>query len=90
LKQLIIIFSVLLIALQIKLWAGSGGVRDIARLSEGVSVQRELNAALAERNHTLTAEVHDLKQGNAAVEERARAELGMVKQDETFYQVITR
>jgi cell division protein FtsB len=89
-KVIVIGLAVLFAALQIKLWAGSGGVRDIARLSEAVGAQREQNAALAERNGALAAEVQDLKQGNAAVEERARAELGMVRQDETFFQVITR
>lgn len=87
-KLLIVVLSLLFIVLQIKLWAGSGSVRDIWRLNETVATQQRENSALNERNHALQAEVQDLKTGNAAVEERARAELGMIKSDETFYQVV--
>ena len=87
-KILIVVLSLLFIVLQIKLWAGSGSVRDIWRLNETVATQQRENSALNERNNALQAEVQDLKTGYAAVEERARAELGMIKSDETFYQVV--
>jgi cell division protein FtsB len=57
-------------------------------LNRQISAQKEANATLKARNDTLDAEVRDLKQGYAAIEERARSELGMVKQDEVFYQVL--
>ena len=57
-------------------------------LNRQIEKQNEINAGLKQRNDTLDAEVRDLKQGYAAIEERARSELGMVKQDEVFYQVL--
>jgi len=78
----------LLIVLQYPLWLGSGGVLAVWRLKREVAEQRAENARLRERNHALAAEVVDLKQGLAAIEERARVELGMIKNGETFYQVI--
>lgn len=77
-----------LILLQYPLWLGSGGVYAVWKLRHEIGAQREENASLRERNQTLAAEVVDLKQGLAAIEERARMELGMIKQGETFYQVI--
>ena len=78
----------LLAALQAKLWFGAGGLPDARRLEETVREQRAENARLQQRNDALGAEVEDLKSGEAAVEERARAELGMVKPGETFYRVV--
>ena len=57
-------------------------------VNQQISEQKEKNIAAKQRNETLNAEVRDLKQGSAAIEERARTELGMIKQDEVFYQVI--
>lgn len=87
-KILVVVLAVLFVVLQIKLWTGSGSVRDIWRLNETVAAQQRENSALQERNNALQAEVQDLKTGYAAVEERARTELGMIKADETFYQVV--
>jgi cell division protein FtsB len=78
----------LLILLQYPLWFGNGGVYAVWKLEREIAAQREENAGLRERNQTLAAEVVDLKQGLSAIEERARIELGMIKQGETFYQVI--
>lgn len=89
-KVIVAGLAVLFAVLQLKLWAGTGGVRDVMRLSEAVAQQAAENAALAERNRGLAAEVVDLKQGYAAIEERARVELGMVKPDETFFHVVQR
>lgn len=80
---------VLLIALiQNPLWFGKGGWLRVHELAGQVEAQRATNAGLAARNATLEAEVRDLKQGYDAIEERARSELGMVKQDEVFFQLM--
>jgi cell division protein FtsB len=80
---------VLLIALiQNPLWFGKGGWLRVHELGDQVEAQRETNVKLAARNATLDAEVLDLKQGYDAIEERARSELGMVKQDEIFFQLL--
>lgn len=79
---------VLIAALQLKLWTGTGGVPDVSRLRARIESQRAESDALRKRNAALEADVRDLKQAREAVEERARAELGMVKPGETFYQVI--
>lgn len=77
-----------LIFLQIKLWVGSGGWREVEQLDASVAAQTRENAKLEQRNAALEAEVDDLKRGQTAVEERARAELGMIKPGETFYRVV--
>jgi len=79
-----------LLGLQYRLWLSDNGVREIWRLRDAVSAQRSDNRGLAERNAQLAAEVRDLKEGLAAVEERARSELGMIRSNETFYQVVPR
>ncbi|HEX4985155.1 MAG TPA: cell division protein FtsB [Burkholderiales bacterium] len=80
---------VLMIALiQNPLWFGKGGLLRVRELSAQVEAQKETNLKLAARNAVLDAEVLDLKQGYDAIEERARSELGMVKQDEVFFQVL--
>jgi cell division protein FtsB len=80
---------VLLIALiQNPLWFGKGGWLRVWELDRRVDGQHETNKRLAIRNAALNAEVLDLKQGYDAIEERARSELGMVKQDEVFFQIL--
>jgi cell division protein FtsB len=88
LRYVALILLILLIALQVKLWTGQGGMREVWRLQHRVSEQKAENAKLRARNETLSAEVDDLKHGDEAVEERARAELGLLKPGETFYQVV--
>jgi cell division protein FtsB len=78
----------LLLVLQYPLWFGNGSAVAAWRLHGQVKAQRAENGRLAERNQALIAEVIDLKHGLDAIEERARAELGMVKQGETFFQVV--
>ncbi len=89
-RQKLLIYTLigLLVILQYPLWFGSGGVLTLWRLNREIAAQKADNAQLKERNAALEAEVSDLKQGYEAIEERARAELGMVKKGETFYQVI--
>lgn len=80
---------VLLIALiQNPLWFGKGGLLRVHELNGQIDAQRETNVKLAVRNAALDAEVVDLKKGYDAIEERARSELGMVKQDEVFFQLL--
>src|SRR5215831_17638779 len=82
------ILFVLVLALQYRLWFSDGGMREVWRLRDEVSAQRAENEKLKERNRMLLAEVQDLKQGKTAIEERARTDLGMVRTNETFYQVM--
>ncbi len=74
--------------LQYKFWFGAGSSGDVVALESQVIVQQRENAGLQERNDALAAEVEDLKSGEAAVEERARSELGMIKPGEKFYRVV--
>lgn len=78
----------LIIAIQYPLWMGKGSWLKVWEFSRQVDQQKVRNIQLATRNVGLDAEVRDLKQGIEAVEERARVELGMVKADEVFYQVV--
>jgi cell division protein FtsB len=64
------------------------GVSELSRLDQAVERQKAENTELEERNQQLIAEVADLKSGMAAIEERARSELGMIGRNETFYQVV--
>jgi cell division protein FtsB len=76
------------LALQYRLWLSPNGTRDLWRTERAIEAQTEENERLAERNRTLAAEVRDLKEGRAAIEERARTDLGMVGSNETFFQVV--
>ena len=87
-KALTLIFVALIALLQYPLWLGKGSWLRVWNITQQIEEQKDKNIAFKQRNETLNAEVHDLKQGNAAIEERARTELGMIKQDEVFYQVI--
>ena len=87
-KALTLIFVILIALLQYPLWLGKGSWLRVWDLSRQLATQQEKNGALKARNETLDAEVRDLKSGRAAIEERARSELGMIKQDEVFYQVL--
>ena len=78
----------LFLVLQFRLWFGDGGLIEVDRLQQTVAIQKSQNTALKERNLTLEAEVKDLQQGVAAIEERARSDLGMIKEGETFYQTV--
>jgi cell division protein FtsB len=82
------ILGALIILIQIPLWFGKGGWFRAWQIEEVVGKEKDKNAQLERRNAGLAAEVKDLKTGTDAVEERARYELGMVKKDEVFYQVV--
>jgi cell division protein FtsB len=84
-RTIIVILGVLLVLLQIQVWRQFAYV---AELEQRVEAQRDENRRLAERNNALGAEVRDLKSGLDAVEERARAELGLIRAGENFYMVV--
>ncbi|MCG8670394.1 MAG: cell division protein FtsB [Pseudomonadales bacterium] len=86
----ILFWSILLVAisLQARLWLGEGSLAEVWQLRKEIDKQQQENHLLSDRNRRLAAEVKDLKQGLGAVEERARAQLGMVKDDETFYLIL--
>jgi cell division protein FtsB len=74
-------------ALQYRLWVGDGGFAEINELNQQIATQQNENERLLERNRILEAEVLELKRGLETVEERARHELGMVKEGETLFQL---
>ena len=88
LRWVALILIVTLVGLQLKLWSGSGGVREVDTLRVSLKKQTDENARLLQRNQALAADVLDLKHGEQAVEARARNELGLIKPGETFYQVV--
>lgn len=87
-KLLIITLVLMLFSLQYKMWFGASSFVSLWNLDSQIEKQQTENQTLAKRNQVLEAEVRDLKTGMKAIEERARIELGMIKKDETFYQVI--
>ena len=88
LRLLLVVLVGLLAFLQYRLWMGEGGRRSVTALRQQVDLQKHENAGLQQRNDALAAEVEDLKSGEAAIEDRARSELGMVKPGEVFYRVV--
>ena len=87
-RTLTIIFAGLIVLLQYPLWLGKGGWMRVWDLDRQVSAQQKVNDGLKRRNQNLDAEVRDLKNGVGAIEERARFELGMIKDDEVFFQIL--
>jgi cell division protein FtsB len=89
-RSFVFVLALILIVVQARLWLSDGGLREYRALRSAVGEQSERNATLAARNEALAGEVRDLKQGVDAAEERARTDLGMVRNDETFFLVVTR
>ncbi len=87
-RFLAIALGALTVLIQYPLWFGKGGWLRVSELEREVQKQRDRNAGFAARNAGLDAEVRDLKQGLGAVEELARFDLGMVRSDEVFFQVV--
>ena len=84
-----LVLALALVLLQYRVWLSDQGLREVSRLQTAVESQASANREQAARNRQLVAEVADLKLGLTALEERARSELGMVGNSETFYQVVT-
>ncbi len=87
-KKIAFVLLALLIWLQYKIWLQDGGVPEVLQLQQEVEQVKGEVQKLQERNASLDAEVKDLKKGLDAIEERARSEMGMIKQGEVYYQVI--
>ena len=87
-KVLTLILIALIALLQYPLWLGKGSWLKVWEIDQQVTRQHESNRKLQMRNAALDAEVRDLKQGHEAIEERARSELGMIKQNEIFFHIV--
>ena len=87
-RILSIVLTALIVLLQYPLWLGKGGWPRVWEIDRQVNAQKDGNTRLRVRNDALDAEVRDLKQGYDAIEERARYELGMIKQDEFFFHIM--
>lgn len=87
-RLLTLVLAVLIALIQYPLWLGKGSWLRVWEVDQQIEAQREINSKLQVRNAALDAEVNDLKQGFEAIEERARSELGMIRQDEIFFQVL--
>lgn len=87
-RLLTLILALLIIALQYPLWLGKGSWLKVWEVDQELKKQLAENERLKSRNAYLEAEVKDLKTGYEAIEERARSELGMVRQDEIFFQIM--
>ena len=85
---IMLLLLVCLIGLQYRLWFGEANLGEVQVLQQEIERQRSENDLLVNRNHQLDAEVKDLKQGLEALEERARNQLGMVKEGESFFQLV--
>ncbi len=87
-KWLWALIILLIVMLQARLWAGEGSLVQAWQLQEQIEHQEEVNDNLSARNDELFAEVGNLGEGSRAVEERARVNLGMIREDETFFLVV--
>ena len=87
-RWIMLLLLLCLIGLQYRLWFGEANLMEVQALRDNIEQQRTENDRLVSRNHQLDAEVKDLKQGLEALEERARHQLGMVKEGETFFQLV--
>ena len=87
-RSLTLALAGLVVLIQYPLWLGKGGWLRVWEVDQQIIAQRDINVRLKTRNGALDAEVRDLKQGVDAIEERARSELGMIRQDEIFFQLL--
>lgn len=87
-KRLLFVLIALLAMLQYRLWLGEKSLAESFHLQEQIRLQQQSNEELVARNQVLKEEINDLRSGTEALEERARNELGMVKDGETFFRVV--
>jgi len=87
-RWLLAVLVVILVVLQYRLWIAEGSMAEKRRLDQQVVQQTEVNRKLSQRNAVLEREVLELQTGNEAVEERAREQLGLIREGEVFYQVV--
>jgi cell division protein FtsB len=86
-RWLAVVLVAAIVALQYPMWFAKGGWFAVRELDRQVGAQRAVNEKLRSRNEALEADVRDLKTGTEAIEERARSELGMIRDDEVFFQL---
>ncbi|CAI8153952.1 cell division protein FtsB [Pseudidiomarina mangrovi] len=79
---------IVLLAMQYRLWFGKNSLPDYWRVQQDVARQVDANQRLQQRNQVLAADIADLRAGQVALEERARNELGLIKQHETFFRIV--
>lgn len=87
LRWLVVVLTLFILMLGIQFWWGTGGWLELQEVERRVAEQAAINAPLVERNDRLAAEIADLKEGLEAIEERARSDLGMVREGEQFFWV---
>ena len=87
-RILLVVLVIIVLALQYRLWFSEGGLSQVFHLKKEIKAQQEENEKLKKRNASLTSEIESLKLGGDAIENRARSDLGMVKEGEVFYQVV--
>ncbi|MGD1991476.1 MAG: cell division protein FtsB [Chromatiales bacterium] len=87
-RWLLAALAILFIYLQIRLWVGEGSLAEVTTLKHEISQQKSEIEKLKERNASLEAEVSSLKKDLDAVEERARSDLGMIREGEVYYQIM--
>ena len=87
-KTILVLLLLVLLMLQVRLWTGAGSVAEIVRIENAIDAQNAENAQLEARNGVLMEDVSDLRNGLDSIEERARNELGLIRQGETFYLIV--
>lgn len=87
-KILLALLVITLLVLQMRLWIGEGSYAHVDGLEKKVVVEEVANSVKNERNEVLRAEIRDLKSGHESIEEKARVELGLIKEGETFYLLV--
>lgn len=87
-RILIALLLLILLVLQFRLWVGEGSLAEVHAIKGEIAAQKDELKKMRQRNRALQAEVADLKQGLDAIEERARSELGMIREGEVFYQIV--
>ena len=88
LRTVFIVLIMMLLGLQYRLWVGEGSLAEVRALQHQLAIQESELADLIQQNEALSAEVLSLKKGDDAIEARARTELGMIKEGETYFQLI--
>lgn len=84
-KWVVAVLLLIILGLQYRLWFGEGSVEQIIQLQREIEKQKIENAALQERNRALLAQIRELKEGTEGIEDKARTDIGMIKEGETFY-----
>ena len=84
-KWIVAILILVILGLQYRLWFGEGSVEQIVQLQREMEKQKAENADLQERNRVLMAQIRELKEGTESIEAKARTDMGMIKEGETFY-----